>query len=305
MDYFQQDKKDEVKNVLKSARDVGISFRKLSNSRVHGAHMSMFKGRGLEFSEIRGYVPGDDVRAIDWNVTARFGHPHVKEFVEERDMTVYLVVDVSGSFDFGTQDSFKRMAAAKICASVALSVIKNNDSIGLVLFSDRVEKWIPPSKGKRQMMRMIHEIVSFESKSRGTGLKAPLGFLSNVIKQRSIVFLMSDFMDNVREYSRELGYLSKENDVIAVDLYDAREVSIPDVGLIELEDEETGEQMLVDTSDASFRTDFEENVRADRERLIKFMRKKRIDHVSVSTTDDGSSKISGLLKMRAKRRLSA
>ncbi|MBW6461539.1 MAG: DUF58 domain-containing protein [DPANN group archaeon] len=303
MDDFQQDKKEDVKDVLKSARDIGLSFRKLSDSRIHGAHMSMFKGRGLEFSEIRGYVPGDDVRAIDWNVTARFGHPFVKDFVEERDMTVYLVVDISGSFDFGTQDSFKRMAAAKICASVALSAIKNNDSIGLVLFSDRVEKCIHPSKGKKHMMRIVSEIVSFESKSRGTGLKAPLGFLSNVIKQKSILFLISDFMDDVRDYSRELGYLSKENDVIAVDFYDAREVSIPDVGLIELEDEETGEQMLVDTSDSSFRADFEEHVCADRERLIRFMRKKRIDYVSVSTTDDGSSKISGLLKMRVKRRL--
>ncbi len=302
MNMNNETENQQAKDILRAARNIELKCRRLSDSRMHGSYLSVFKGRGLEFTEIREYMSGDDVRAIDWNVTARMGYPHIKEFVEERDICVYLLVDVSGSFDFGTQKALKREVAAELCASVAYSALKNNDLVGMVLFSDRVEKFIKPAKGRKHMTRLVHEILKIRPGSRQTGLKEPLAFLSNVIKQRSIVFIISDFIDDTESYSKYLGCLAKENDVIAIDLYDDRELEMPDVGLIELEDEETGEQMIVDTSDPEFISAFEENVVGNRKRIVSLMRKKRIDRLEVSTSCDWVSSLSGFFRSRSKRR---
>ncbi|MEA3229591.1 MAG: DUF58 domain-containing protein, partial [archaeon] len=230
----------KVNDVIKSVRDIEIRARRLSDGLVTGAYLSRFKGSGLDFTEIRRYEPGDDIRAIDWNVTARMGYPYIKEFIEERDIAVYLVVDISGSADFGTQKALKSDMAIELCASVAYSAMKNNDRVGMLLFSDKVEKFVKLGKGRKHMMRIIHEIVKFNPESRMTDLREPLRFLSRVIKQKSIIFIVSDFIDDVNNYSKELGLLARDHDVIAIDLYDAREMSIPDIGYIELEDGETG-----------------------------------------------------------------
>ena len=303
MDMSNEAEDQQAKDILKAVRNIEFRCRKLSDSRMYGSYLSMFKGRGFEFTEIREYMSGDDIRAIDWNVTARMGYPHIKEFVEERDMCVYLLVDVSGSFDFGTQKALKREIAAELCASVAYSAFKNDDLVGMVLFSDKVEKFIPPAKGRKHVMRLVHDVLKVRPESRMTGLREPLAFLSKVIKQRSIIFIISDFIDNTESYSKYLGCLAKDHDVIAIDLCDDRELAMPDVGLIELEDEETGEQIIVDTSDPHFRGAFDENVVANRERIISFMRKKRIDRLELSTSSDWVFSLSSFFRSRAKRRL--
>jgi len=232
--------------LLRSVRHIEIRTDRLSDDLFAGGYHSVFKGRGLEFDEVREYMPGDDIRSIDWNVTARTGSPHVKNYVEERELTVVLVVDASGSLDFGTQERSKSQAAAELCALLAFSAIKNNDKVGLVTFTEDVELYLPPKKGRKQVLRVIREVLHFERERRGTDLQTALEFVSRTLTRRAVVFVVSDFRDE--GYTDALTVLARKHDVIAVDLFDPRERDLGRVGLIELEDAETGRRALVDTS---------------------------------------------------------
>lgn len=232
--------------ILRKVRHIEIRTDRLSQDLFAGGYHSVFKGLGLEFDEVREYTPGDDIRSIDWNVTARMGSPHVKSFVEERELTVILVVDASASLDFGTQERTKAEAAAEVCALLAFSATKNNDKVGLVVFTDDVELYLPPRKGRRQVLRVIREVLYFQRKQRGTNLQGALEFLSRALSRRAVVFVVSDFQ--AEGYLDALTILERKHDVIAVDLYDPRERELAGVGLIDMEDAETGRRLLVDTS---------------------------------------------------------
>jgi uncharacterized protein (DUF58 family) len=242
----------DTKQILRNVRQIEIRTRGLVNQLFSGEYHSVFKGRGMEFSEVREYQFGDDVRTIDWNVSARFNHPFVKVFEEERELTVMLLVDMSGSQDFGTGVRRKRDIAAELCAVLAFSAIKNNDKVGMIIFTDRIEKFIPPKKGRSHILRIIRDIIAFNPEGSGTSLRAALEYFNHVIKKRSIAFLVSDFMDN--DYDRPLKIVARKHDLIAVQLNDPREKELPDVGLVKLRDAETGVERWVDTSLSSVRS---------------------------------------------------
>jgi len=236
----------DTKDILKKVRKIEIKTRRLSNHIFSGEYHSSFKGRGMTFSEVRQYQFGDDVRAIDWNVTARYNEPYIKVFEEERELTMMLIVDVSGSEHFGTQDSFKKDIVTEIAATMAFSATQNNDKIGLILFSDQIELFIPPKKGKSHVLRIIRELIEFQPKSKKTDVGQALKFLSGVLKKRAIVFLISDFMATP-DYEQTLKIASKKHDITGVRVYDNREEEIPNIGLVNMLDAETGESMLVNT----------------------------------------------------------
>ncbi|MFH1127761.1 MAG: DUF58 domain-containing protein [archaeon] len=278
--------KRSAKDVIKKVKRIELATNSLVNSLICGAYKSRFKGQGIEFSEVREYRVGDDVRTIDWNVTARMGHPFVKEFIEERDLCVYVVFDVSGSLDFGTQNAFKKDVGLELIASIAFACLKNNDRIGLVLSTDRVERCFPAKKGKRHVLRMINALSSFEPVGKGTDLRAAMGYLSKILKRKSIIFLISDFMDDISRIEVPLKMMSCRHDVIAVSIEDLREIVMPDVGgLIELEDEETGEQLTIDTTDASFLEEYSRLVACQRSDFHRMLRKHKVDLVEVNTKD--------------------
>jgi uncharacterized protein (DUF58 family) len=270
----------ETDKILKKVRKIEIRTKRLVDGLMSGAYHSVFKGRGIEFSEVREYSYGDDIRAIDWNVTARMNHPFVKEFIEERDLTVYIVFDVSASSSFGSETT-KKDYAIELAASLMFSAIRNNDNVGLALFTTGVESYMPPRKGKRHVLKLLRELVYYEPKNAGTDLEKSLIFLSRVIKRRSIIFIISDFYSG--DFVRPLQILKKKHDIIALNLHDPREREIPPIGFIELEDSETGEQILVDTSDREFRESYAELVRKNQEMLEKQMQKAKVDLVQVDT----------------------
>jgi uncharacterized protein (DUF58 family) len=241
----------DTKQILKNVRQIEIRTRGLVNQLFSGEYHSVFKGRGMEFSEVREYQFGDDVRTIDWNVSARFNHPFVKVFEEERELTVMMLVDMSASQDYGTSPQFKRDIAAELCAVLAFSAIKNNDKVGMIIFTDRIEKFIPPKKGRSHILRIIRDIIAFEPEGRGTDIRSALEYFNHVTKKRSIAFLISDFMDE--GYDRPLKIVARKHDLIAVDLYDPRENMLPDVGLIKLRDAESGAERWIDTSKRAVR----------------------------------------------------
>lgn len=241
----------DTKQILKNVRQIEIRTRGLVNQLFSGEYHSVFKGRGMEFSEVREYQFGDDVRTIDWNVSARFNRPFVKVFEEERELTVMMLVDMSGSQDYGTSPQFKRDIAAELCAVLAFSAIKNNDKVGMIIFTDRIEKFIPPKKGRSHILRIIRDIIAFEPEGRGTDIRSALEYFNHVTKKRSIAFLISDFMDE--GYDRPLKIVARKHDLIAVDLYDPRESVLPDVGLIKLRDAESGAERWIDTSKRAVR----------------------------------------------------
>lgn len=236
----------DTKDILKKVRKIEIKTRRLSNHIFSGEYHSSFKGRGMTFSEVRQYQFGDDVRAIDWNVTARYNEPYIKVFEEERELTMMLMVDVSGSEHFGTQESFKKDIVTEIAATMAFSATQNNDKIGLILFSDQIELFIPPKKGKSHVLRIIRELIEFQPKSKKTDVGQALKFLSGVLKKKAIVFLISDFMATP-DYEHTLKIASKKHDITGVRVYDNREEEIPNIGLVNMLDAETGESMLVNT----------------------------------------------------------
>ena len=245
----------EATELLKKVRRIEIKTRWLSRHIFAGEYHSAFKGRGIAFSEVREYQYGDDIRSIDWNVTARFNHPYVKVFEEERELTVMLLIDVSGSGNFGTKVSYKRDIMTEIAAVLSFSAIYNNDKIGVIFFSDRVEKFIPPLKGRKHILRIIRELLDFTSQSKRTNLDEPLRFLTNAIKKRCTTFIISDFM--VPEFEEALRIASNKHDIVALKVYDPVEQSIPDIGLIKVSDSETGKEKWIDTSSETTRKAYE------------------------------------------------
>ena len=245
----------DSKEILKKVRKIEIKTRRLSDHIFSGEYHTSFKGRGMTFSEVRQYQYGDDVRAIDWNVTARYNEPYVKVFEEERELTMMLMVDISGSEIFGTTNQFKNEIVTEIAATLAFSSTQNNDKVGLILFSDEIELYIPPKKGKSHVLRIIRELIEFKPKSKKTNLAQALKFLSSVMKKKAIVFLISDFM--VKDYEQTLKIASKKHDLTGIRVYDKREESIPNLGMVNMLDAETGESFLVDTNAKSVRMNYE------------------------------------------------
>jgi uncharacterized protein (DUF58 family) len=245
----------EATELLKKVRRIEIKTRGLSRHIFAGEYHSAFKGRGIAFSEVREYQYGDDIRSIDWNVTARFNHPYVKVFEEERELTVMLVIDVSGSGNFGSKGSYKRDLMTEIAAVLSFSAIYNNDKIGVIFFSDKVEKFIPPLKGRKHILRIIRELLDFTSQSKKTNLDEPLRFLTNAIKKRCTTFIISDFI--VPEFEEALRIASNKHDIVALKVYDPLEQAMPDIGLVKVSDSETGEEKWIDTSSLSTRRAYE------------------------------------------------
>ncbi len=269
------------KEILKKVKRIEIATRGLVNEVFSGEYHSVFKGRGMEFAEVREYQLGDDIRNIDWNVTARVGHPYIKVFDEERELTVMLLVDVSSSGNFGTTNQMKGEVAAELCAVLAFSAIKNNDKVGLIIFSDKIEKFIPPRKGKQHVLRVIREILFFKPEDSKTDLNVSLEYLSRVIKRRSIVFLVSDFL--TEDYEKSLQVANKKHDIIAINILDPREIEMPSVGFIELEDAETGETVIVDTSNSSIRSSFYSQSKEERDKREKFFKSIGVDNINIHT----------------------
>ena len=244
----------DTKELLKKVRKIEIKTRRLSDHIFGGEYHSTFKGRGMTFSEVRQYQYGDDVRNIDWNVTARTNEPHIKVFEEERELTMMLMVDVSGSEFFGTSSQFKNEVVTEIAATLAFSATQNNDKIGLILFSDEIELYIPPKKGRSHVLRIIRELIEFQPKSKQTNIAEALKFLSNVMKKKAIVFVLSDFIAD--DYQHTLKIVSGRHDVTGIRVYDKHEESIPNLGMVQMQDEETGEYMLVNTASKKVRTNY-------------------------------------------------
>ena len=244
----------DTKELLKKVRKIEIKTRRLSDHVFGGEYHSTFKGRGMTFSEVRQYQFGDDVRNIDWNVTARYNEPYIKVFEEERELTMMLMVDVSGSEMFGTEQQFKNEVVTEIAATLAFSATQNNDKIGLILFSDKVELYIPPKKGRSHVLRIIRELIEFKPESKHTNLAEALKFLSNVMKKKAIVFVLSDFIAD--DYSQTMKIVSGKHDVTGIRVYDKREEEIPNLGMVQMQDEETGELMLVNTSSKKVRINY-------------------------------------------------
>jgi len=269
------------REILKEVRRIEISTRGLVNDVFSGEYHSVFKGRGMNFAEVREYQYGDDIRSIDWNVTARNGVPFVKVFEEERELTVMLVVDVSASGNFGTRERLKGELAVELCALLAFSAIKNNDKVGLIIFSDQIEKFVPPRKGRRHVLRVLRELLYQEPEGRGTDITAALEYLTHVQRKRAVTFLVSDFQDE--GFERALSIAGRRHDLIAVRLRDAREAELPPLGLLDLEDPETGERVVVNTSSADFRARFERRGREEREALDRSLRRSKVDVIDVQT----------------------
>ena len=269
------------KELIKKVRRIEITTRSLAESLFSGGYHSVFKGRGMEFDQVREYQAGDDIRAIDWNVTARMSRPFVKEFVEERELVVMLVVDVSASSDFGTALQFKSTIAAEICSLLAFSAIKNNDKVGLLLFTDRVEKYLAPRKGRRHVLRVIRELLYFKPEGKETNLNVPLEHLNRMQKRRSVVFLVSDFLGATS--GSVLRVTNRRHDLIAVRITDPREKELPDVGYIEMEDAESGERLFLPTGDKAFRRGFQGVRKREEARLGALFRTHGVDLVDVTT----------------------
>ena len=270
--------------LLKKVRKIEIKTKGLSNHIFSGEYQTAFKGKGMAFSEVRSYQPGDDVRSIDWNVTARYNNPFVKVFEEEREMTVILLIDISGSSDFGTQTQLKREVATEIAAVLSFSAINNNDKIGVIFFSDKIEKFIPPKKGKSHILRIIRELITFKSENKKTNLEEALIYFNNVIKKRSVCFILSDFMDN--NFDKSLKIARKKHDIIALRIHDEREEQLVDVGLIKIEDTETGDLKWVDTSSKNIRKEFRKNYLIFEENLKKTLQHSAVDHINIKTGKD-------------------
>ena len=285
--------------IIKKIRRIEIRTRKLVNDVFSGEYHSVFKGRGMEFSDVREYQPGDDIRTIDWNVTARLNHPFVKQFVEERELTVMLLVDGSASENFGTKNRMKGEVASEICALLAFSAIKNNDKVGLIIFTDTVEIFIPPRKGRQHVLRVIREILYFKPKGKLTDINISLEYLNKVIKRKTVTFLVSDFLTS--GYDRLLRVTNQKHDVIAVALSDPREMLLPSYGFIDLEDAETGERRLIDCNDNNFikeHSDISLRTQAKRNSLFRSI---GIDFIDISTDIPYTNSLISFFKRRAKR----
>lgn len=286
--------------LLKKVRKIEIKTKGLSNHIFGGEYQTAFKGKGMAFSEVREYQPGDDIRSIDWNVTARYNAPFVKVFEEEREMTVMLLIDVSASGNFGTQEQFKRELATEISAILAFSAIKNNDKVGIIFFTDKVEQFIPPKKGKSHILRIIREVLVFQPTGKGTNIAGALEYLNSVIKKRSICFILSDFMS--KEFGRPLKIASKKHDLVALRIHDTREDTLPNVGLVPLQDAETEKMIFVDTSSKKLRDNFAKNRLQATEKLRKLFPASGVDLIEITTGTDYVKPLINFFKNRGSRR---
>ena len=287
----------ETSELIKKVRKIEIKTRGLSHNIFAGQYHSAFKGRGMSFSEVREYQYGDDVRDIDWNVTARFNKPYIKVFEEERELTVMLLVDLSNSLDFGTVNQTKRDMVTEIAATLAFAAIQNNDKIGVIFFTDKVEKFIPPQKGRKHILYIIRELINFEPQSQKTDIKVPLEFLTNAIKKRCTAFMISDFIDG-SDYRNAMTIANRKHDLVAIQVYDRRLASMPKIGLVKFRDAETGEEVYVDTSSPKVQAHQCEWWKAQVARLNEIFNKSRVDSVSISTEQDY---VKALLNLFAKR----
>ena len=287
----------ETSELLKQVRRIEIKTKGLSQNIFAGEYHSAFKGLGMTFAEVRAYQYGDDVRSIDWNVTARFGQPYVKVFEEERELTVMLLIDVSGSRDFGTVSKMKKDIFTETAATLAFSTIQNNDKVGVIFFSDKIEKFIPPQKGRKHVLHIIRELIDFEPESNKTDIAGALRYFTNVIRKRSTAFLISDFID--KNFETELQIANRKHDIVAMQVYDVRETELPNIGLVKLKDAETGERIWVDTSDRRLRVAYRNNWGEKQLRLQKTFTKAGVDWASMSTSEDYVRALMRLFKRRA------
>ena len=287
----------ETAELLKKVRKIEIKTKGLSNQMFSGEYHSAFKGRGMEFSEVREYSPGDDVRTIDWNVTARLRTPYVKVFEEDRELSVMILVDVSASGQFGTQKQFKQDLITELCALIAFSASQNSDKVGVIFFSDKIEKFIPPKKGKSHILRIIRELINIEPQQKGTNIELALKYLTNIIKKKSTTFLISDFKDP-KTYTDALKIANRKHDLIALRINDKHESTLPNVGLIKLKDNETGELMWVDTSDNHFRKQFEINRLKFENELRETFTRSSVDFTTIHTNEGYVKPLMTLFKKR-------
>lgn len=287
----------ETSDLLKRVRQIEIKTRGLSNNIFAGQYHSAFKGKGMSFSEVREYQYGDDVRDIDWNVTARYNKPFVKVFEEERELTVMLLIDVSNSLDFGTVKQLKKDMVTEIAATLAFSAIQNNDKIGVIFFSDRIEKFIPPKKGRKHILYIIRELLDFKPESKRTDIRMAVEYLTNVIKKRCTTFMMSDFIDE-NDFRNALTIANRKHDIVAIQVYDRRMADLPDVGLMKVRDAETGHEQWIDTSSRALRRAHNDWWKQRQEVLNETFTKSNVDSVSIRTDQDY---VKSLLNLFAKR----
>ena len=284
--------------IRKKIRQIQIHTRRVVNASFAGQYESVFKGRGMQFDEVREYTPGDDIRTIDWNVTARTGKAHIKRFVEEREMTVILAVDLSASGDFGTIDKTKNELAAEFCAVLAFTAAKNNDKVGLLIFSDQVEMFIPPKKGSRHVLRLIRELLYFKMPQRKTNISMALDYLSRIIRKKATIFLVSDFIDS--DFKKPLSLLNKRHDVIAAPVFDKAEKALPCVGLVEFQDAETGQFMFADTS-RKFLETYKNNNLKKMEELKDIFNSTGVDFININTDEPYINSLIKFFHMRHRR----
>ena len=287
-------------DLIKRIRQIQIYTSRAVTASFAGQYESVFKGRGMQFDEVREYMPGDDIRSIDWNVTARTGRPFIKRFVEEREMTVLFAVDLSASGDFGTVNRMKNELAAEFCAVLAFAAARNNDKVGLLIFSDRVERFIPPKKGSRHILRLIRELLCFQMPSRRTDIPLALDYIARVLRKRATVFLVSDFFAD--GFKKPLSLLNKRHDVIAVPVRDPAEVALPKVGLVEFQDAETGERMLVDAGSRQFRMRYGDRSARRLDELKSLFRSSNVDFIPIATDKPYMNDLIQFFHMRHRRR---
>ena len=290
----------ETSDILKKVRKIEIKTRGLSQQVFSGQYHSAFKGRGMAFSEVREYQYGDDIRNIDWNVTARFNHPYIKIFDEERELTVMLLIDVSGSNDFGTGRQLKEEQMTEIAAVLAFSAIQNNDKVGVIFFSDKVEKFIPPKKGTSHILRIIRELIDFKAESQRTNIAEALRYLTNIIKKRCTAFVISDFLD--QRFEDALRIASNKHDVVALQIYDQRETELPDIGLVRILDRETGEKKWIDTSDTALRMKYGKWWIEHESAIRSAFTRSGVDSARIATDQDYVRPIMNLFKQRGAKR---
>ncbi len=289
----------ETTDLLKKVRQIEIKTRGLSRNIFAGEYHSAFKGRGMAFSEVREYQFGDDIRNIDWNVTARYNHPYIKVFEEERELTVMLLIDVSGSREFGSFEKLKKNVITEISAVLSFSAIQNNDKIGVVFFSDRIEKFIPPKKGKSHILRIIRELIDFQPQHSGTDITEAVRYLTNAIKKRCTAFVISDFMDDNPDLEMALSIANNKHDVVSLKIYDNREKELPPIGMLKLKDAETGEYVWVDSSSRKTRKVYAEWWQKHTARFDAMFKKCGVDYVDINTNEDYVKSLMNLFKKRA------
>ncbi len=287
------------KEVLQNIRRIQITTSRMVTDVFAGHYHSVFKGQGMEFEEVREYQPGDDIRSIDWNVTARTGRPFIKKFMEERELTIMLLFDMSGSTYFGSVNKLKRQLAAELCSLLAMSAIKNNDKVGLIAFTDRIEKFVPPRKGLSHVLRIIREALYFEPEGKATDISGALQYLGRVTNRSTVTFIISDFYD--RDYKKSLSIAGKRHDIVAISITDPRETELPDIGIINLEDPETGRNFLLDTSSPKVRKDYSINSLKLLDERRQLFRSINIDHIDIRTDVSYARELYKFFRMRERR----